>query len=475
MIETMPINLRNLDKELISEILLENRAHKNLWTLCDYGTRFPGTIGEKRAREFIVGELKEYGLKAKLEPFEHLGWKRGTAKVEILEPFERELLTISLASGPSTDPGGITGEIVSVGNGTPAEFNRAKESIKGNIVLSSSLAPRTECFPPRQCHRRAKYGRAVEFGASAFIFMNSQKGMLPQTGSLRQNKLGEIPAVTVPFEEGELLKRYLKMGKLKVRVTVENESFTNKTSNIVAEIPGKNEDEVILVGGHYDSHDNSPGARDNGSGVTTILELARILASSGVEFEKTIRFVFFGVEELACVGSSFYVLNHRDELDKIKLLINLDSPAARGGKTFDVGGFDDLGKYILGVSKDISYPMKLRNPSFGGDQVSFLLRGIPAASIRNSPSPGMFSYQGPITMEDRGWGHTSGDTPDKVSAADINEGAIVAGRVLIRAADQKGPIAKHRSEDEVNHILQKHGMDEVLRYMQWPNIPIFPW
>jgi Iap family predicted aminopeptidase len=471
----MTNNLRNLDKELVSEILLENRALENLWALCDYGTRFPGTIGEKLAREFIVKELKEYGLKAKLEPFEHQGWKRGTAKVEILIPFERELLTISLAGGPSTDPEGITGEVVSVGNGTPAEFNKVKDRIKGNIVLSSSLAPRSECLPPRQCHRRAKYGRAVEFGASAFIFMNSQKGMLPQTGSLRQNRLGEIPAVTVPFEEGELLKRYNKMGNLKLRITVENESFTNKTSNIVTEIPGKNEDEVIIIGGHYDSHDNSPGARDNGSGVTSILELARILYSTGVEFEKTIRFVFFGVEELACVGSSSYVLNHLDELDNIKLLLNLDSPAARGGKTFDVGGFTDLGKFILGVSKEISYPMKLRNPSFGGDQVSFLLRGIPAASIRNSPAPGMFSYQGPITMEDRGWGHTLGDTPDKVSAADINEGAIIAGRVLLRAADQKGAIAKHRSESEVTNILQKHGMDEVLRYMQWPTLPIYPW
>jgi len=74
-------------------------------------------------------------------------------------------------------------------------------------------------------------------------------------------------------------------------------------------------------------------------------------------------------------------------------------------------------------------------------------------------------------MEDRGWGHTSGDTPDKVSPADINEGAIVAGRVLIRVADPKVLFAKHRSEDEVNNILQKPGMDEVLRYMQWLNIP----
>jgi len=471
----MVTEILKMDKYLYSEILLENRCLEMLWTLCDYGTRFAGTIGEQRAREFIVGELKEYGLKAKMEPFEHLGWKRGSAKVEILEPFNRELKTISLAGGPSTDMGGIMGDIVDVGNGTPAEFKRVKDDINGNIVLSSSLSPRAECSPPRQCHRRAKYGRAIEFGASAFIFMNSQKGMLPQTGSLRQNRLGDIPAVTVPYEEGELLKRYVKMGKLNVRVTVENESFTNKTSNIVAEIPGKNEDEVILIGGHYDSHDNSPGAGDNGTGVITLLELARIISSTGFKFEKTIRFVFFGVEELACVGSSFYVLNHREELENIDLMMNIDSPSATGGKTFDVGGFDDLGKFILGVSKNISYPMKIRNPSFGGDQVAFILRGIPSASIRRSDLPGMFSSPAKVRIEDRGWGHTSADTPDKIKLPEMNEGAIIAGRVLIRAANHKGPIAKHRSEDEVNQLLRKHGMDEVLSYMKWPNIPIWPW
>lgn len=471
----MNVKIRKLDKEIVSETLLYNRPLKNLWALCDYGTRFAGTEGEKLARDFIVTKLKDYQLEPKTEPFEHLGWKRGYARLEILEPFEMELHPISLAGGPSTGPEGITSEIISVGNGTPAEFDKVKDKIRDNTVLSTSLAPRSECIPPRQCHRRTKYGRSIKFGAKAFIFMNSQVGMLPQTGSLKQNKMGEIPAVTVPFEEGELLKRYHSTGKLKIRLTVENESFPNRTSNIVAELPGKRDDEVILIGGHYDSHDNSPGAQDNGTGVTTLLELSKILASSGVEFEKTIRFVFFGVEELACVGSSFYVLNHKDELDKIKLMINVDSPGAKGGKTFDVGGFKDVGEFILAASEDMEYPMKLPNPAFGGDQISFIIRGVPTASIRKTNTLGMFSYQGPVTMEDRGWGHTSADTPDKITSAQINEGAIISGRMLIRAADHKGLIAKHRTEKEVQNILQKHGMDEVLQIMEWPNIPIWPW
>jgi Zn-dependent M28 family amino/carboxypeptidase len=467
--------IKKLDKEIISEVLINNYAYKKIWDLCDYGTRFPGSEGERQAREYIIAELKSYGLKPEKEKFEHLGWKRGWAKLKSTKPYEREFHTISLCGGPSTPKGGIKGKIVSVGHGTPSEFEAKKDAIRENIVLSSSRAPIGQCNPPRQCHRRTKYGRAVEFGARAFIFMNSQKGMLPQTGSLRQNMEGEIPAVTVPFEEGEVLKRFNKMGDLNIELEVSNESFKNQTSNIVTELKGKNEDEIILIGAHYDCHDDSPGAMDNGTGVTTLLELARILSQSGVEFEKTIRFVFFAVEEMATVGSSFYVLNHRKELENIDLMINLDGPGSPGGKTFEVGGFDDLGKYILGIADEIEYPMKLNKPAFGADYLPFVLSGVPSAFMRKSESPGLFSYHGALNLEDRGWGHTPADTPDKILPACVNEGTIITGRYLIRAAMHKGPIAKHRSSDEVQEILEYYGMDEVLRYMKYPTIPIFPW
>ena len=464
-----------LDKEIISEILIQNNCYEKLWTLCDFGTRFAGTPGEVLARNFIIEELDDYGFEVTCEPFTHLGWKRGSAKLEVISPIKRELVTISLAGGPSTDIDGLSGELINVGNGTPGEFSNKKRDIKDNIVLSTSLSPRGQCNPPRQCHRRTKYGRAVEFGAKAFIFMNSQPGMLPQTGSLRQNILGEIPAVTVPYEEGILLQRLLDKGKVKVNISVQNESFDNKTSNIVVEIPGKHDDEIIIIGAHYDCHDDSPGALDNGTGITTLLELSRIFSKSNAKFEKTIRFIFFGVEEIGCVGSSFYVLEHMREHSNIHLMINLDSPGAKGGKTFDVAGFDDVYEYIQKISKDISYPMKQSGPAFGADQVPFFLRGIPTAMMRKSESPGLFSYQGSLNFEDRGWGHTPGDTPDKIMPAQINEGAIIAGRVLNRAANQHGKIAEHRTEGEIVNILEKHGMDEVLHYMKWPNIPIWPW
>lgn len=463
-----------LDKEITGEIILKNRCYDKLVELCELGTRFAGTPGEKLAADFIVKELESYGLNPRIESFEHLAWKRGTAKLEILEPIQRDLHTISLAGAPSTAPNGIEDDILFLGNGTPDEFNRFKSDIKGKIVMSTSLSPTNDCIPPRQCHRRTKYGRAIEFGAKGFIFMNSQPGMLPQTGSTRQNRRGEIPAVTVPYEEGEVLRHFLEKGRVKVRLIVQNEDFTNQSGNIVADIPGRYQDEIVIIGGHYDSHDNSPGAGDNGAGVVTILELARIIIQSGAQFEKTIRLVFFGVEEMASVGSSFYVHDHKVDLEKIHLFINIDGQGRPGGRTFDTQGFNDLGDYIHTISSELGYSMKLPEPSFSGDALAFVLGGVPTASIKKTNTPGLFDYRGFEDLEDRGWGHTSGDTLDKVSPFAMVEGAIIAGRLLIRAADHKGRIAKHRTPKEVSKIIEDFGMDEVLHYMQWPSIPIGP-
>jgi Zn-dependent M28 family amino/carboxypeptidase len=46
--------------------------------------------------------------------------------------------------------------------------------------------------------------------------------------------------------------------------------------NISVEIPGReHDDEIVVIGAHYDTHKDSPGANDNGSAVAALLELAR--------------------------------------------------------------------------------------------------------------------------------------------------------------------------------------------------------
>ena len=71
----------------------------------------------------------------------------------------------------------------------------------------------------------------------------------------------------------------------------------------------------------------TPGAQDNASGVAVLLELARHLSRLDLPFR--LRFVFFGAEELGLLGSRAYLEQHHEDLQRCRLLFNLDSV---GGK-----------------------------------------------------------------------------------------------------------------------------------------------
>ncbi len=94
--------------------------------------------------------------------------------------------------------------------------------------------------------------------------------------------------------------------------------------NVLAEIPGRS-DEVVMVGGHLDSVPEGPGINDNGSGVAGVLALAEHLATSGVVPERTIRFAWWGAEEVPLLGSTAYVESlTADELAGIVAYLNVD-------------------------------------------------------------------------------------------------------------------------------------------------------
>jgi Zn-dependent M28 family amino/carboxypeptidase len=77
------------------------------------------------------------------------------------------------------------------------------------------------------------------------------------------------------------------------------------SANLVASLTGTvNPDQVLIIGAHFDTWSNTPGADDNASGVAGNLEIARVLAGS--TFESTVQFVFFALEEIGLAGSTDY-------------------------------------------------------------------------------------------------------------------------------------------------------------------------
>jgi Zn-dependent M28 family amino/carboxypeptidase len=101
------------------------------------------------------------------------------------------------------------------------------------------------------------------------------------------------------------------------RQTVEHGE--ERADNIIAERIGRDPSRVVLVGAHYDTVANSPGADDNASGTVATLAIARAIAD--IPTDATVRFVAFCFEEDWMVGSSAYV---RALPQPIEVAITLD-------------------------------------------------------------------------------------------------------------------------------------------------------
>ncbi len=456
-------HLSSLEEQVVGDIWCNFEAYKNLLIMCDrFGSRFALTEGERLAKDFIKEKFEEYGLEnVEAEPFNYYGWKRGEAYLEVLEPFQKKMHAISLVLSPPTPKDGLEGEVIYLGSGSPQEFKEKKEEIDGKIVLCSSAASPDG----KRYHRRTKYGYAVEYGAIGFIFMNHNPGMLPPTGSLRPayRMAGEIPAIGISNEDGEFIIRNMKGGKLRVRIYNESQIVPNATSwNVVGEIVGsKYPENVVILGGHYDGHDISQGAMDNAAGVVSVMEVARALAKHKGSFKHTIRFIAFGAEELGVTGSTCYVDQHKEEIPKFDIMINVDGGGRFIRQNFDVHGPRELVPYLQRIADDIGYPMKVKTSLVtASDHWPFYLEGVPAASLQSVPDP---LIEPMVRAMGRGWGHTPADTVDKIDPRAIKEASLVLSQFIIRISNEDEFPIKHTEKREILKYLEEKGVAEELK------------
>ena len=210
-------DFKALDRLISGDGYTSREAMENLTVLCDdFGSRFGGTEGEKLAADYMAEKLKSYGLKnVHLEPFEYIGWRRGTAELEIISPIKKTLDCISLPHSPSID---VTATLYDAGDGSPAHFEAHGADMVGKIVMADS-----QTYPTgtkRWVHRGEKYGRSLLNGAVAFIFMNHYQAYGPATGGIgHKGQAGLIPGISLSYEDGSFLKRLMqRKGEVTLRL-----------------------------------------------------------------------------------------------------------------------------------------------------------------------------------------------------------------------------------------------------------------
>jgi hypothetical protein len=393
---------------------------KELTELSVSGGRLTGSDNYTAACYWALEKFQEMGLAARLEPWGqwNFAWNRGAWHGRVISPVPMELFvatqawtagTAGMERGPLLPMPESAEVLVGLGErangaflfgpmprgGIPGEMrDAAKVSGVAGFVYPATGSPD---YP----------NRVRVFGSNR-----------PARGSAED--LPTIPEIAVRADDAAKLVELLSGDEPPmVEFNIQN-SFREGPVvlyNVVGEIRGATQpDEVVIVCGHLDSWHQATGATDNGTGVTSALEAARILAAVGTQPARTIRFIFWGGEEQGLLGSREYVRQHSDELAGISAVFNHDTgtnwaqsmtvaESQFGAMQRVVGPVFFLEAPDAGFDEPI-FQLRSRESIGGGrggsDHASFLSAGVPAFSWGLTGRADYFNYS---------W-HTQWDTYD---------------------------------------------------------------
>ncbi len=442
-----------IDQKMLGDIHTSSESMDNLTVLCDdFGSRFGGTAGERQAADFFRDKFKEFGLKRpRKEPYRYASWTRGDTTLEIIDPIQKTIPCISLPYCPSAR---LEGEVAFVGDGAPANFESAGRKLRGKLVVATSRSPRGL---GRNVHRLEKYSRSALAGASGFIFMNHYDGLGPATGSISDNREAIIPGISVSKEDGSFLQRLMeRKGTVRLRLKTRNRTAEKTSWNVVGELPGNTHpDQWVMAGCHYDGHDISQGAMDPVSGMVCVQEAARVLTKYASDrIGCGIRFVAFGTEEIGLIGAKNYVEQHADELDQIRLYINMDSAGGGGRKGIMMHRRPELDDTFAEAKAQMKYDMPYgQGMSAFSDHFPFFEAGVPTCGMADVEA----------TFSGRGYGHTAHDTLDKIKLADLREASSVLARLLLRVSCAERWPAKRWTAKQAERVMKKDENLEIVK------------
>ena len=236
------------------------------------------------------------------------------------------------------------------------------------------------------CYRRDQVLAAQAAGAAGFVagYGAAPSGAVPRPTLVDPGGL-DIPAMAAAGPAADALAAVAAAGDT-AHLTTTSRTTTTATRSIIAELPGREPDAVVMLGAHLDSVLDGPGLNDDGSGVTALLEIARTLQDTRPR--ATVRLAFWAGEELGLQGSTHYVKGLTEaERSSIVAYLNADMVGSRNGFA---GVYDDAaappGSAALGalltaaVERAGGKPVAL-DLGGGSDHLPFEQAGVPTSGV----------------------------------------------------------------------------------------------
>lgn len=203
------------------------------------------------------------------------------------------------------------------GNGT---FNiNAALSVVGNVgcnasdyatVASGSIAL---ILRGGSCtlYNKAIFAEAVN--ASAILFYNPI-GTTTITASrvfdstwVPADPIIQIPSLGISYSVGNTLRSLREQGPVELNLVVRAQVTMDTTFNVFCTTVAGDAENIVMAGAHLDSVPEGPGVNDDGSGSSSVLELAIQMSRLGITPKNKVTFAWWGAEELGLLGSRYYV------------------------------------------------------------------------------------------------------------------------------------------------------------------------
>ncbi len=419
-------------KKLLECVTLEGvREHQAaLQTIADAnnGIRVSGSPGYDQSADYAEAVFRAAGYDVTVQEFQFQTFiSLAPSILEQVSPPPAGPITNNIFSYSGS--GDVTAAVSTVSDFRGCNAADFAGFPAGNIALISRGT----------CTFAIKATNAYNAGASGVVIYNNAAGVL--NGTLGNGFTLNIPVTSVTQAVGQQLAA---TPGLIMRLKTETFRGIATTSNVLAETPGGDPDNVVVVGAHLDSVNAGPGIQDNGSGSAAILEVAQQMSKANPR--NKVRFALWGAEESGLVGSTHYVNNlSPEEVDRITLYLNFDMIGSPNHVFFVYDGDDSDGagagpgpagsaeieKTFERFYAQRGIPFKGTDFSGRSDYGPFIAVGIPAG--------GLFTGAEGIKTPDEAamWGGTAGDQYDpcyhlacdtfdniNLSALDVNSDAV---------------------------------------------------
>jgi carboxypeptidase Q len=490
--------------KVVSKIIIlgqtDNQTMNHLDVLTNrFGGRLLGSDSFENAAVWCSSQFKKWGMEVEIDEVGTLpvGFNRGPWFGKMLSENGMDLhfATPSYTSGtkgvqrghvliePKTQSdfnnmkGALKGAwilISGTNNGWPIDYSEKGDSIRARVIaeneeiakanleimMENRRNPDKEQKPalPYKEEPALFYKQMTEAGILGII----QSSRVPITALYdRKNvekmtfeTLPEIPDIKLDEHQYKIIEQMVKERRyflLEFDIRNYFKMGPVKYHNIIGIIKGtKFPNEYVMMGGHLDAFDVASGGVDDGSGITPVMEAARLIMAAGGKPQRTILVCLWAGEEFGLWGSKSWVQRNKIKLDKISNYFNRDGgPTVANSLTVPEEMYNDFVKIcepLNSINPDFPFMLNKRTTPPGPkpdvarytDAGAFQVFGVPTLTFNAPDVKGYDFNYGEI------W-HTERDMYNKSIPEYQNHTSVVTAVVVYGLAN-------------LDHLLSRKGL-----------------